>query len=91
MTKPVVAVVSGYGLMRVVGRDPGVAYEVVGHGTQKRPGHWFVRERVRVLSEDEARAAVHRERREAGARGVACNSPGCWCLSFGVADSPGDH
>lgn len=72
----VCAVSGGYGLMQVKLVD-GEDVQMCGHGPFKS-GHWF---RASRLSAPVGRDVILREREEARARGVACNSPECWCRS----------
>jgi hypothetical protein len=88
-----ICIVFGRGLACVVERGTEDGKEFVrfhDHGpTGRSPGNWTWATNVRVLSGQEARDALQRERREAAARGVACNSPRCWCWPFlSVLDRP---
>lgn len=69
----------GYGLMLVLQHDERGWVEMLGHGPAKSTGHWFAVER---LSEPVGAEVVLRERAEARARNVVCNSPDCWCRRF---------
>ena len=65
----------GYGLMKVVEIDSEQdAVKVLGHGS--RQGHWFQTNR---LGPPVGSEVVLKERQEARARKVGCNSPDCWC------------
>lgn len=86
-----IIVVPGRGLACVIGRgfesselsgEPREWVHYADHGPRTSEGHWTWTDRVRVLTEQEAREALKRERLEAAARVVACNSPGCWCIPF---------
>jgi hypothetical protein len=69
------SVSGGHGLMQVAELDSSVGAVLMrGHGGST---HWFYFDRLRTLC---GPAEVKREQREAGARKVSCNSPGCWCL-----------
>lgn len=70
----------GYGLMVVLKYDAMAnAAEMLGHGPKRPNGYWFYTDR---LSAPVDAAVVLKERAEARARKVDCNSPDCWCRAF---------
>lgn len=72
------SVTGGYGLMLVLEVDASIcAVAMGGHGYQSHwAPHWFAWDRLATRATPEI---IERERQEARARGVECNSPDCWC------------
>ena len=80
-----IVVVKGRGLAAVCDRgikDGRAFVHYMDHGPTHGAGLWTWTDNTRLLSEDEAREALTRERREAAARNVSCSGNGCWCVPF---------
>lgn len=88
-----IIVVFGLGLAHAIERGemygrPFVRFQ--DHGPTGNLGMWEWTENTRALDAAEALVALQREHREAAARGVGCDSQGCWCAPYLSQSKPSD-